>query len=187
MAKKYSIIYQCYVNLTDAVKKFQDNWMSDETCFRVLSSRYPDVINSVGFSRELFNRAISRYATQCGSPNESCISMHQFSMPCPYGSGKQRKVSFYYRQVKRKPPATPSGPLDCKDKHVEAMPISLSSAEEREITQSLRIVPQSIMPQSAKNGIKGNLNDGNENNSSGSGGGEVKRRVVIVKRRVVAT
>jgi len=102
-------------------------------------------------------------------------------MPCPYDSGKQRKVSFYYRQVKRKPPATPSGPLDCKDKHVEAMPISLSSAEEREITQSLRIVPQSIMPQSAKNGIKGNLNDGNENNSSGSGGGEVKRRVVIIR------
>ena len=27
------------------------------------------------------------------------------------------------------------------------------------------------MPQSAKNGIKGNLNDGNENNASGSGGG----------------
>ncbi len=94
MAKKYSIIYQCYVNLTDALKKFQDNWMSDETWVRVLSSRYPDVINSVGFSRELFNRAISRYATQCGSPNESCIFMHQFLMPCPY-EGQQRKVSFY--------------------------------------------------------------------------------------------
>ena len=51
------------------------------------------------------------------------------------------------------------------------MPISLSTAEEREMTQSLRIVPQSIMPQSAKNGIKGNLNDGNENNASGSGEG----------------
>jgi hypothetical protein len=33
MAKKYSIIYQYYLNLTDAVKKFQDNWMSYETCF----------------------------------------------------------------------------------------------------------------------------------------------------------
>ncbi len=70
-----------------------------------------------------------------------------------------------------KPPAAPSGPHHCKDKHVEAGPIRLSTAEEPEMTQSLRIVPQSIMPQSAKNGIKGNLNDGNENNASGSGEG----------------
>ncbi len=51
------------------------------------------------------------------------------------------------------------------------MPISLSTAEEREMTQSLRIVAQSIIPQSAENGIKGNRKDGNENNPSGSGGG----------------
>jgi hypothetical protein len=41
------------------------------------------------------------------------------------------------------------------------------------------------MPQSTDHGIKGNPNDGNDNNASGSGGGEVKRRVVVVKRRVV--
>ena len=31
MAKTYSIIYQCFVNLTDAVKKYQDNWTAATT------------------------------------------------------------------------------------------------------------------------------------------------------------
>jgi hypothetical protein len=63
--------------------------------------------------------------------------------------------------VNGKPPAAPSGPHDCKDKHVRPRPIRLSTAE-RDVTPPLSIAPQSIMPQSAKNGIEGNLNDGNE-------------------------
>ena len=104
MAKTYSIIYQCYDNLTTALAKYQDNWRCDETWVRIVSSRYPEVINSVGFSRKVFNCAISGYAAQCGSPNESGIFMHQFLMPCPYDSGKRRKLSFYYRQVAGNPP-----------------------------------------------------------------------------------
>jgi len=171
MVKSSDIIFQCFVNLTDGLKKYQDNWMSDETWFGVISSRHPDIINSIGFSCTTFICAISMHASQCGTQNALGIFIHQFKTSCPYDSGQRRRVSYFYRQVAGKPPSAPSGPHHCKDKHVEAMPISLSTAEEREMTQSLRIVPQSIMPQSAKNGIKGNLNDGNENNASGSGGG----------------
>ncbi len=69
MAKKYSIIYQFYVNLTDAVKKFQDNWMCDKTWFRVISAPNLDVIYFIGFSRATFNCAISTLASQCGTQN----------------------------------------------------------------------------------------------------------------------
>ncbi len=55
MAKSSDIICQCYMNLTDAVEKFQDNWMCDKTWVRVISACYPDVINSIGFSRATFN------------------------------------------------------------------------------------------------------------------------------------
>ena len=170
MAKTYSIIYQCYYNLSTAVAKYQDNWMCDETWVRVISLRYPDVINSISFSREVFNRAISGYAAQCGSPNELGIFMHQFWMLCPYDSGKRRRVSYFYRQVAGKPPAAPSGPHDCNDEHVRPRPLSLSTAE-HEMTPPLRIVQQSVMPQSTNHRIKGNPNDGNDNKASGSGGG----------------
>jgi hypothetical protein len=54
MAKNSDIIRQCYVtNLTDVVKKYQDNWMCDETWVRVISARYPDVINSIGDSSSI--------------------------------------------------------------------------------------------------------------------------------------
>jgi len=92
MVKHNDIISQCYINLTDAIEKYQDNWICDETWFRVISARYPDVINSVGFSRAAFNRAISCRASQCGTPNDSGIFMHHFQMPCLYeGKKKGRK------------------------------------------------------------------------------------------------
>ena len=130
MVKPNDIISQCYVNLTNAVEKYQDNWICDETWFRVISARYPDVINSVGFSRVAFNRAISRRASQCGTPNDSGIFMHHFQMPLY--EGKKRKVFFYYRQVAGKLPASPSGPHDCKDVHIRVGPIRLSTAEREE-------------------------------------------------------
>ena len=69
MVKNRYIICQCFVNLTDAVEKFQDNWMCDETWVRVITARYPDVINSIGSSCSSFNRAISMLASQCGTQN----------------------------------------------------------------------------------------------------------------------
>ena len=78
MAKSSDIIRQCYMNLTDAVEKFQDNWMCDETWVRVITARYPDVINSIGFSRSSFNRVISMLASQCGTQNALGIFIHQF-------------------------------------------------------------------------------------------------------------
>ena len=54
-------------------------------------------------------------------------------MPCPYHLGQRRKVSFYYRQVAGKPPASPLGPHDCKDVHVRVRPIRLSTVEQEEL------------------------------------------------------
>ncbi len=95
MAKNSDIIRQCYVNLTDALEKYQDNWVCDETWVRVISAHYPDVINSIGFLRATFNCAISRHASQCGTQNALGMFIHQFQISCPYDSGQWRKVSFF--------------------------------------------------------------------------------------------
>ena len=129
MAKKYSIIYQCYVNLTDAVKKFQDNWMCDETWVRVITARYPDVINSIGFSRSSFNRVISMLASQCGTQNALGIFIHQFQMSCPYDSGQRRKVSYFYRQIIGKPPADPVSVRDITDVHAGRILVTSASPD----------------------------------------------------------
>jgi hypothetical protein len=78
MGKNGDIICQCLVNLTDAVEKFQDNWMYYKTWVRIISARYPNVINSIGFSRATFNRAISTLASLCGTQNALGIFIHQF-------------------------------------------------------------------------------------------------------------
>ena len=183
MAKSSDIIRQCYVNLTDAVEKFQDNWMCDETWVRVITARYPDVINSILFSRATFNRAISTIASQFGTHNALGIFIHQFQTSCPYDSGQQRRVSYFYRQVAGKPPAAPKRPHDCKDVHVRDWPIRLSTAE-CEVTRPLSIMPQSTdhCPSNlSDHGNEVNRNGGNENNAGGSRGGEVKRRVVVIR------
>jgi hypothetical protein len=99
MVKKNSIIHQCYVDLTDVVAKYQDNWICDKTWLRVISLRYLNVINAIGFLRSDFDCTISSHASECGSSNEFGIFKHQFSMPCPYDSGQWRRVLFFYRQV----------------------------------------------------------------------------------------
>ena len=118
MVKNWDIICRCYINLTDAIEKYQDNWICDETWVRVISARYPDVIKTIGFSREIFNRAISRHASQCGTQNDMGIFIQQFSTSCPYDSGQWRKVSYFYRQIIGKPPADPASVHDITDVHV---------------------------------------------------------------------
>jgi hypothetical protein len=34
MAKNSDIIHQCYINLTDSLEKYYDNWMCDENKMR---------------------------------------------------------------------------------------------------------------------------------------------------------
>ncbi len=84
-------------------------------------------------------------------------------MPCPYDSGKRKKVSFYYRQVAGKPPPAPSGPLDCEDGHVRVRPIRLSAAEREES------LPLSNLPESNALSIKRNARDNKDDSDDDDG------------------
>jgi hypothetical protein len=51
--ESHDIIRQCYVDLTDAAKKYQDKWICDDW-FRVIGAYFPDIINSISFKLTAF-------------------------------------------------------------------------------------------------------------------------------------
>ena len=118
MRKNSNIICDSYLNLTAASSHYQDNWICDETLFRLLNAHYPHLKNTFNFTREGLNRALSAKAGTFTGPNEFGLFLAKFSTECPY-SGERRRVSYFYRQVNGKlpadPPADPVSPLDIAD------------------------------------------------------------------------
>ena len=114
MRKNESIISDSYLNLTAASSQYQDNWICDETWFRLLSSHYPHLKNTFNFTRVGLNRALSVKAGPFTGPNEFNLFLAKFRTECPY-SGERRRVSYFYRQVNGKPPADPVLSLDISD------------------------------------------------------------------------
>ena len=114
MRKNSNIICDSYLNLTAASSLYQDNWICDETWFRLLNAHYPLLKNAFNFTREGLNRALSAKAGPFTGPNEFSLFSVKFRTECPY-SGERRRVYYFYRQVNGKPPADPVSPLDITD------------------------------------------------------------------------
>ena len=108
------LICDSYLSLTAACSQYQDNWLCDETCFRLLNAHYPRLKNTFNFTREGLNRALSAKAGPFTGPNEFGLFYAKFTTECPF-SGNRRRVSYFYRQVNGKPPADPVSPLDITD------------------------------------------------------------------------
>jgi hypothetical protein len=172
MVKQKDIIHPCYINLTDVIEKYQGIWMCDKTWVRVISAPYPDVINSVGFLHTTFNCTIHRHAAECGTHNALGIFVHHFSMSCPYNSGKQGKVFFYYWQVSGKPLAAPSGPHDCEDVHVRVRPIRLSTTKQEDSLPLPNLLQSTANHRAHARDNKENCNGGNYIDGKGGGDGK---------------
>ena len=114
MRKNESIISDSYLNLTAASSQYQDNWICDETWFRLLNAHYPHLKNTFNFTRGGLIRALSAKAGPFIGPNECDLFLAKFQTGCPY-FGESRRVSYFYRQVNGKPPADPVSPLDITD------------------------------------------------------------------------
>ena len=98
MQKNSNIICDSYLNMTAASSHYQDNWICDETWFRLLNAHYPHLKNTFNFTREGLNRALSAKAGPFTGPNEFGVFSVKFRTECPY-SGERRRVSYFYRQV----------------------------------------------------------------------------------------
>jgi hypothetical protein len=108
------LICDSYLSLTAACSQYQDNWICDETCIRLLNAHYPRLKNTFNFTREGLNGALSAKAGPFTGPNEFGLFSVKFRTECPY-SGERRRVWYFYRQVNGKPLADPVSPLHITD------------------------------------------------------------------------
>jgi hypothetical protein len=94
------LISDSYLNLTAASSHYQDKWICDETCFRLLNAHYyPHLKNAFNFTRVGLIRALSAKAGPFHDPNEFGLFLAKFYTQCPY-SGEKRKVTYYSFQIK---------------------------------------------------------------------------------------
>jgi hypothetical protein len=118
MPNNSNLIFESYYNLTGANALYQQNWMCNETIFRLLNSHYPRLKKTFNFTREGLNRALSAKAGPCTGQNDYGLYVAKFSTECPY-SGDKRRVSFYFRQatINDNPPDDPVSAADIVDAH----------------------------------------------------------------------
>ncbi len=106
-----------YLKLTTARTEYLDNWICDETLFRLLNAHLPLLKNNTfKFTRKLLVQAIGAKAVPFHGKHEHSIFSKQFKTSCPYND-KRRGVTYFYRQVNGKPPADPVSSRDITDVH----------------------------------------------------------------------
>ena len=69
MQKNSKIICNSDLNLTAASSHYLDNWICDKTWFRLLDAHYPHLKNTLNFTHEGLNRALSAKAGPFTGPN----------------------------------------------------------------------------------------------------------------------
>jgi len=118
MRKNSELIFKSYYDLTGASILYQENWMCDETIFRLLNAHFPQLKKTFTFTREGLNRALYAKAGPCTGKNDYGLYVAKFSIECPY-SGDKRRVSFYFRQatINNNPPDDPISAADIVDAH----------------------------------------------------------------------
>ncbi len=100
-----------YLKLTTARTEFLDNWICNETLYRLLSAHLPHLKNNTfKFTRKLLIQVIGAKAVPFHGFSK------QFKTSCPYDD-KRRGVTYFYRQVNGEPPANPVSSRDITDVH----------------------------------------------------------------------
>ena len=110
-----------YLKLTTARTEYLDNWICDETLFRLISAHLPHLKNNTfTFTRKLLIRAIGAKAVPFHGKHEHeySIFLKQFQTSCPYDDTR-RRVTYFYRQVNRERPADPVSARDITDVHTK--------------------------------------------------------------------
>jgi hypothetical protein len=70
LRKNSELIFKSYYDLTGASILYQENWMCDETIFRLLNAHFPQLKKILTFTREGLNGALSAKAGPCTGKND---------------------------------------------------------------------------------------------------------------------
>jgi hypothetical protein len=76
------LISNSYLSLTAASSHYQDNWICDETLFRLLNAHYPYLKKTFTFTRMGLTHALSAKAGPFTEPNEFGLFLAKFTTEC---------------------------------------------------------------------------------------------------------
>jgi hypothetical protein len=117
MGTPCELIYMGYLKLTTARTEYLDNWICNETLFRLLSAHIPHLKNNTfKFTRKLLIQAIGAKAGPFHGKHEHSTFSKQFQTSFPYDDTR-RRVTYFYRQDNGEPPANPVSSRDITDVH----------------------------------------------------------------------
>ncbi len=117
MGMPCELIYMGYLKLTTARTEFLDNWICDETLYRLLSAHLPHLKNNTfKFTCKLLIQVIGAKAVPFHGKHEHSIFSKQFKTSCLYND-KRRGVTYFYRQVNGELPADLVSSRDITDVH----------------------------------------------------------------------
>ena len=114
MKKPKDLISDAWRKISSENTLYSDQWLCDETWFRVIKRQYPSLQNAIIFNRGVLNRVLSPLAGSYDQSNIEGIYHATFRTICPY-DGQRRCVSYYFRQVHGAPPSSPMAPSDVQD------------------------------------------------------------------------
>ena len=118
MVSNERLVLDAFQNLVN-LPAHQNQWVCDETIFRLLSAMYRSLARTFKFERRGLNRALSKHATLSHSANPTGLHLKIFMSKFPY-NGERRNVSYYYFHTSGSLPADPTNASECHDNHAES-------------------------------------------------------------------
>jgi hypothetical protein len=120
MGTPCQLICMGYLKLTTVRTEYLDNWICNETLFRLLNAHLPLLKNNTfKFTRKLLVQTIVGKAGLFHSKNKHGLFIKQFQTSCPFDD-MRRRVTYFYWQISGKPPDNPVCALDIHDVHARS-------------------------------------------------------------------
>jgi len=91
------LVSKSWVQLTDDPRQqYSDKWICDESWFRIMNEKFPNLSQAFNFRRTDVVKTITLLAGPFNHSNINRIYHKVFKVECPY-SGNRRPVNFFYR------------------------------------------------------------------------------------------
>ena len=117
VSSAHRLIRNACLNIS-ASTTHKDVWLCDETIFRVIRARYPDIIKTINLNRKNVNSTLGGLAGALDSSNIIGFYHTTFRTKCPYADKYCKKaphdVHYYYHHLMKIPTQT-SRPSDVQD------------------------------------------------------------------------
>ena len=127
MKKAKDLISDAWRKISSENSLYSDQWLCDETWYRVIRRYYPSLPDTIKFNRTVLNRALTPLSGSYDQTNIEGIYHANFFMICPY-EGKKRNVSYYFRTVHGAPPSSPTASSSVQDIIAQSISMQIDRA-----------------------------------------------------------